>query len=421
MPHNKGKTIGKADRAARNLSQLETELRHLQQGIGVTHISGNDHRGRLSPTAHAKKQIDKPKGQAGRSELKGGYSLQQAMGLAGNDRKYNVFRMMARKYTNRYLDTSRTLKQQDKLTVTFLLAYAQCKHQFLAKFRDNWPFHDFMGCYLRNHVQYTKKQHANLDDSEIEESDVNDSETDKERSPQPQKKLKFAHVSIPARAKPAPASCVKPAPHAQSAPHAQPAPHTKPAPKSKMTQIPAHRLDLPIPTSKSSPPTTHPDPLVPAAKPKPRPISSSDTRTTKVATETPPTAMAKPKAKPVSIPRTNRTKTKSKPAEASAAHLKIDTTINDDDDAYEFADLPLVCPNDRCKDLVPADPTIGLPIASESQPTAGPSKFSGSYDDAAYQDNGESELSEPPESIHATPVPRPKPSRARPARRRSCR
>jgi hypothetical protein len=30
---------------------------------------------------------------------------------------------MARKYTNRYLDTSRTLKQQDKLTVTFLLAY----------------------------------------------------------------------------------------------------------------------------------------------------------------------------------------------------------------------------------------------------------------------------------------------------------
>ncbi|KAG2740494.1 hypothetical protein P692DRAFT_201810897 [Suillus brevipes Sb2] len=136
MPHNKGKTVRKADRAARNLSQLETELRHLQQGIEVTHMSGNDHRGRLSPTAHVKKQIDKPKGQAGRSELKGGYSLQQAMGLAGNDRKYNALRMMARKYTNRYLDTSRTLKQQDKLTVTFLLAY------------------------------YTKKQHPNLDDSE---------------------------------------------------------------------------------------------------------------------------------------------------------------------------------------------------------------------------------------------------------------
>ncbi|KAG2739609.1 hypothetical protein P692DRAFT_201811426 [Suillus brevipes Sb2] len=239
MPHNKGKTVGKADRAARNLSQLETKLRHLQcesdfglsEGIEVTHMSGNDHRGRLSPTAHVKKQIDKPKGQAGRSELKGGYttsgwfaqctrksticidmavrtdlftpalceanpeaschnheaaachiiasseasagesiwlysSLQQAMGLAGNDRKYNAFRMMARKYMNRYLDTSRTLKQQDKLTVTFLLAYAQRKHQYLAKFRDNWPFHDFMGCYLRNHVQYTKKQHPNLDDSE---------------------------------------------------------------------------------------------------------------------------------------------------------------------------------------------------------------------------------------------------------------
>jgi hypothetical protein len=101
MPHNKGKTVGKADRAARNLSQLETELRHLQresdfglsEGIEVTHMSGNDHCGRLSPTAHVKKQIDKPKGQAGRSELKGGYSLQQAMGLAGNDRKYNALRV----------------------------------------------------------------------------------------------------------------------------------------------------------------------------------------------------------------------------------------------------------------------------------------------------------------------------------------
>jgi hypothetical protein len=101
MPHNKGKTVGKADGAARNLSQLETELQHLQcesnsgvsEGIKVTHIPGNDHRGRLSPTAHAKKQIDKPKGQAGRSELKGGYSLQQAMGLAGNDQKYNAFRV----------------------------------------------------------------------------------------------------------------------------------------------------------------------------------------------------------------------------------------------------------------------------------------------------------------------------------------
>ena len=101
MPPNKGEIVEKADRAARNLSQLETELRHLQresdsgvsEGIEVTHIPGNDHRGRLSPTAHAKKQIDKPKGQAGRSELKGGYSLQQAMELAGNDRKYNAFRV----------------------------------------------------------------------------------------------------------------------------------------------------------------------------------------------------------------------------------------------------------------------------------------------------------------------------------------
>jgi len=35
--------------------------------------------------------------------------------------------------------------------------------------------------------------------------------------------------------------------------------------------------------------------------------------------------------------------------------------MNDDgDDIYEFADLPLVCPNDGCKDLVPANPSVAL-------------------------------------------------------------
>ncbi|KAG2028714.1 hypothetical protein BDR03DRAFT_1019443 [Suillus americanus] len=161
--------------------------------------------------------------------------------------------------------------------------------------------------------------------------DLNDSETDEERNSRPQKKLKFAHVSIPAHAKPAPA------------------PRTKPAPKSRMTQAPSRHLELPLPTP------TRPDPP-PAAKPKP--ISSSDIRTTKVATEAPSTT--KPKAKPVPIPRSTRAKTKPKSTEASAAHLKIDTAVNDDDDTYEFADLPLVCPNDNCRNLVPAGPNIEL-------------------------------------------------------------
>ncbi|KAG0691910.1 hypothetical protein DFH29DRAFT_621604 [Suillus ampliporus] len=139
---------------------------------------GNDHRGRLGPTGHVKKLIDKPKGQAGQSELKGGYSLQQAMGLAGNNRKYNAFRMIARRYTNQYLDTEKTLKEQNKLTVTLLLLYAQRKHEFLAKFCDNWPFYDFIACYLRNHVQYTKKRHPNTDDLEIDDSDLSDGEID---------------------------------------------------------------------------------------------------------------------------------------------------------------------------------------------------------------------------------------------------
>jgi hypothetical protein len=31
--------------------------------------------------------------------------------------------MIARRYTNRYLNTEKTLKEQDKLTVTLLLSY----------------------------------------------------------------------------------------------------------------------------------------------------------------------------------------------------------------------------------------------------------------------------------------------------------
>jgi len=41
----------------------------------------------------SKELIDKPKGQAGRSQLKGGYNLQEAMGLGGDTRKYNAFRV----------------------------------------------------------------------------------------------------------------------------------------------------------------------------------------------------------------------------------------------------------------------------------------------------------------------------------------
>jgi hypothetical protein len=35
MPHNKGKTVGKTDRVAKNLSRLETELRHVQRESNV--------------------------------------------------------------------------------------------------------------------------------------------------------------------------------------------------------------------------------------------------------------------------------------------------------------------------------------------------------------------------------------------------
>ncbi|KAG1847881.1 hypothetical protein DFJ58DRAFT_843085 [Suillus subalutaceus] len=153
MPHNKGKTVGKADRAARNLRQLETELRHLQQ----------------------------------------------------------IYESIPRYFT----DSETTRQTYGDIPLSLLnicycnYARAQHKHQYLAKFRDNWPFHDFMGCYLRNHVQYTKKQHPNLDDSEVDRIYAHrlmslmlvDSDIDEERRPRPPKKICSDHWPSSARKK----------------------------------------------------------------------------------------------------------------------------------------------------------------------------------------------------------------------------
>ncbi|KAG1847666.1 hypothetical protein DFJ58DRAFT_891437 [Suillus subalutaceus] len=326
MPHNKGKMVRKMDRVAKNLSRLETELRHVQR---------NDNRGRLGPTGHAKKLIDKPKGQAGRSELKGGYNLQQAMGLAGDNRKYNTFRMIAQRYTNRYLDTEKNSQRagQTHRHTPFIIYDSDL---------SDGALDDMLNDDENTSTPTSRqKRHRRIHDSD-------DSETDEGPFNYTTNTQSYCdlQVSIPARAKPAPAPRTQPAP----------VPRTKPALKSRMTQAPSRHLDLLLPTP------TRPDPP-PATKLKP--ISSSDTRTTKVATEAPSTT--KPKAKPVTvpIPHSTRAKTKPKPTEASAAHLKIDTAVNDDDDTYEFADLPLVCPNDNCRDLVPADPNIELGLRLE--------------------------------------------------------
>jgi hypothetical protein len=91
------------DRVSKNLSRLEHELRDIQREFdlalwnldwirGDTCIGNND-RGRHVPNERPKRLIDRPKGQAGRSVLKGGYNLQEAMGLGDDNRKYNAFRV----------------------------------------------------------------------------------------------------------------------------------------------------------------------------------------------------------------------------------------------------------------------------------------------------------------------------------------
>ncbi|EGO26119.1 hypothetical protein SERLADRAFT_435960 [Serpula lacrymans var. lacrymans S7.9] len=140
----------KINTVASHISELKYEIHQLQckENHGKRGSHSNHQQGRC---------IRKPKGSPGRSFPKG-YNIQEAMELGKKKRQYNAFSAVARQLSWKYLDVTATLRNQDQFVLNMVLSLAQEKYKYLQKFPSNWPMRDLIGRFLRNYVQYLKKQ-----------------------------------------------------------------------------------------------------------------------------------------------------------------------------------------------------------------------------------------------------------------------
>ncbi|KAG1812937.1 uncharacterized protein BJ212DRAFT_1369117 [Suillus subaureus] len=104
---------------------------------------------------HKSRKIPKPKGQARRAPPRG-YKVQEAMGLTGDNDRYNKFRAIARIFATRYLDLTKTIRAQDQTVVDYILELLQIQHPFLQQFEDVWPMRDMIGQFLWHRNTYYK-------------------------------------------------------------------------------------------------------------------------------------------------------------------------------------------------------------------------------------------------------------------------
>ncbi|KIJ09208.1 hypothetical protein PAXINDRAFT_17686 [Paxillus involutus ATCC 200175] len=148
------KKTSKINSVASKISELQDEIRKLQL-----------HEKKKQPAPNKQstpKLIKKPKGAAGRSPPNG-YNIQEAMEL--DKREYNAFTAIARHLSHRYLDPTKTMRDQDQFTVAMVLSFAQKRFSTLADYANNWPMRDLISRFLRNHVQYLKNNDDVLEDA----------------------------------------------------------------------------------------------------------------------------------------------------------------------------------------------------------------------------------------------------------------
>ncbi|KAJ7877302.1 hypothetical protein B0H13DRAFT_1893311 [Mycena leptocephala] len=131
---------------------------------------------RSALTAAAAKQskpaqtlIPRPKGQAGKGT---GYNLQKEMRLGQNKSRYNRLMHIVRYNTNRFLNTSKTIRDQDKPRLEKTIKKIQNDFKYFQRFAGGWPIRAFIKQHLANtHDQYkraVRHEHA------AEEDDSND-------------------------------------------------------------------------------------------------------------------------------------------------------------------------------------------------------------------------------------------------------
>ncbi|KAJ7175208.1 hypothetical protein C8R43DRAFT_1201912 [Mycena crocata] len=130
-------------------------------------------------TAHpSKKLIPRPKGQAGKGITRG-YTLRKAMRLQKNPTRYNRLSCIVRFYTNRFLKTAKTIKDQDPVMLEKVIAVIKKDVKYFQRFQGGWPIRDFIKQYL---VNLNGKFKRSLRDEQAAEADDPDEWNDTDLS-----------------------------------------------------------------------------------------------------------------------------------------------------------------------------------------------------------------------------------------------
>ncbi|KAJ6484566.1 hypothetical protein DFH09DRAFT_1340000 [Mycena vulgaris] len=145
---------------SRRKATLEEQLQVAQDQLRATEKKLKD--ALAAQAVKPKKLIPRPKGQAGKGS---GYNLQHEMCLGNNKARYNRIMRIVRYFTQRFLDTTKTISGQEKSRLEKTIKLIQKDVKYLQRFQGGWPIRDFI-----KHSQ--ESQSGDEDDGYTAGSDV---------------------------------------------------------------------------------------------------------------------------------------------------------------------------------------------------------------------------------------------------------
>ncbi|KAJ6570551.1 hypothetical protein DFH09DRAFT_1362670 [Mycena vulgaris] len=137
---------------ARRKATLEEQLQVAQDQLRATEKKLKD--ALAAQAVKPKKLMPRPKGQAGKGS---GYNLQREMGLARDKPRYNCLMHIVRYLTNRFLNTGKTIKDQEKTRLEKTIKHIQKEFPFFQRFQGGWPIRDLIKQYLANNTDKYKR------------------------------------------------------------------------------------------------------------------------------------------------------------------------------------------------------------------------------------------------------------------------
>ncbi|KAG2338584.1 hypothetical protein BDR05DRAFT_1004030 [Suillus weaverae] len=155
---------------AEQMTQLQQEITKLQREHKKTRLGSDSF-------PKPKKLIPKPLGAAGKRNR---YKIQEAMGLATDKCLYNSLMASTRHMCRLYLKLDKTQHGQDDTDISLLVIKVQKKHPMLREFANAWPIHDWVQQYLCNHVNDQQNRLADMTKSQGSEDDEDEDASDEE-------------------------------------------------------------------------------------------------------------------------------------------------------------------------------------------------------------------------------------------------